>query len=84
MLFRSTLDKIFTENPVLKQKNEKSYKLAYAKVAYYRARYFIQIRKKSSAIKVLSKYKTINVTYFALFLLACLPYFIWKITHKLK
>jgi glycosyltransferase involved in cell wall biosynthesis len=79
-----TLDKIFTKNPALKQKNKKYYKLAYAKVAYYYARYFIQIGKKPSAIKVLSKYKALNVTYFALFILACLPNSIWKKIHTLK
>ena len=79
-----TLDKIFTKNPALKQKNERSCKHAYAKIAYYRARYLIQIEKKSSAIKVLSKYKALNIKYFALFLLVCLPSSIWQKLHIFK
>jgi glycosyltransferase involved in cell wall biosynthesis len=79
-----TLDRLFKSNPQLKEKNPQEYQLAYAKVAYYEAIYLIKKHKKFQAVKVLSRYKTVNKAYFLLFLLALMPVFFWQQVHKFK
>jgi len=79
-----TLDKIFKEDPSLKTKYPKEYNLAYAKVAYNKARYYISIGEKSKAINELSKYKFSDYRYFILYVVSLFPSAFWDMLHRYR
>jgi len=79
-----TLDRIFEENLNFKENYSKEYNLAYAKVAYYKARYLINENKKIMAINELSKYKFTNYKYFILYIILLFPTFMWNFMHRNK
>jgi len=81
---KGTLDKIFLEKNSLKIEYPKEFNLAYAKVAYNKARYLISIDKQKQASAELSRYKFTNVTYCLLFLISLFPRKLWDIVHRLK
>jgi glycosyltransferase involved in cell wall biosynthesis len=79
---KKTLDNIFSNNPLLQKKYPKEHKMAYAKVAYYKARYLIKINQKINAIKCLSEYKYTNMVYYLLFALSIMPKYFWGKVHN--
>ncbi len=76
-----TLDKIFL-NKRLREKYQKEHVVAYAKVAYYKARYLISIDKRGEANDELSKHKFVSFQYFVLYVLSFFPRFVWAFAHK--
>ena len=81
---QQTLDKIFLNNPMLKDKYHYEYKIAYAKVAYNKAQYLISINNRLEATKELSKFKFTNIIYFTLYIASMFPSSIWKFVHRFK
>ncbi len=81
---KETLDLIFSKSPELIKKYQKEYDLAYAKVAYYKARYLIHIGNMAEARETLSKYKFVDKIYFILYILSCFPKTVWDFVHKYK
>lgn len=79
-----TLDKIFEANYNLQEKYSKEFKLAYAKVFYYKARYLLSIGKKVEAREELSKVKFVNSVYFMLYAILFFPISLWNLIHKFK
>jgi len=79
---KNTLDDIFLENSKLKEKYAKEYKMAYAKVAYNKARYMISIDKIGEARKELSKVKHVSIIYFIIYLISLFPSAFWNYIHK--
>ena len=79
-----TLDKLFLEDQNLKEEYHKEYKIAYAKVIYYKVRYLISINKISEARKELSTIKLTNKIYFILYIILLFPIGIWKFIHRYK
>jgi glycosyltransferase involved in cell wall biosynthesis len=63
-----TLDKLFLGNNSLKDKYKKEFKVAYAKVVYYKARYLMNINKEKDAREELSNVKFVSYVYFVLFI----------------
>ncbi len=76
-----TLNKLFKNNQQLKNRYKKEYKLAYAKVAYYKAQYYISINHRLNANKVLSKFKFASFKYSILYLMTYSKY-VWDLIHK--
>lgn len=68
----------------LRSKYRYGFKLIYAKIAYYKARYLISKRNKKLAIIELSKYKFTSIMYFSIYLLSLLPYRFWNFIHRNK
>ena len=81
---QESLDNIFKKNPSLKEKYLKEYSLAYAKVGYYYAQYFVSINDMKKARLSLFKYRFLNKSYLFLYLLAHFPSSIWIWIHKFK
>lgn len=81
---KQTLDSIFENNSELKDKYSKEYIMAYAKVAYYKAQYFISINEKNKASIELSYYKFVNYKYFVLYIASILPVRVWNFIHVFK
>lgn len=81
---QQTLDYIFSNNQLLKNKYKKEYKIAYAKVSYNKAQYLISINKKYEATKELSKYKFVHYKYFILYISSIFPIGIWNLIHRFK
>ena len=81
---KTTLDKIFSEDSSLIKKYPKEYKMAYAKVAYYKAEYLISENKQKEAICELYNYKFVSKKYFALFILSFFPKIIWDFMKIFK
>jgi glycosyltransferase involved in cell wall biosynthesis len=79
-----TLDDIFNQEPELKTIYYKEYKMAYAKVAYYKARYLMDIGRKREAINELVNYRFTNKVYFVLYIISLLPKTVWDFIHRLK
>jgi glycosyltransferase involved in cell wall biosynthesis len=79
-----SLNKILNKQPKFKQKYPKELQFSYAKIAYYRAQFFLKKGGKQEAIKALSKYKNISLIYFGLYLLSLMPVFFWHKIHQLK
>jgi glycosyltransferase involved in cell wall biosynthesis len=79
-----TLDKLFADKPNFKVVYFKEYQLAYAKVAYYKARYLFSKNRQKQAVEILATYKYSNLTYFLIFFLALMPIFVWNRIHKFK
>lgn len=80
----TTLDKIFSENPSLIKKYPKEYKMAYAKVAYYKAQYLLSVGRKTEAREVLSHVKFASKVYFLLYIALFFPVCVWNTLKKLR
>ncbi len=80
--YKQTLDEVFLNNPVLKTTYPNEYALAYAKVSYHKARYFISINQKIEASKELRQHIHVSVQYFLLYLLSLFPLSIWHRVHR--
>jgi glycosyltransferase involved in cell wall biosynthesis len=80
---KMTLDKIFEEQPRLKDKYSDEVDNAYAKVCYFRARHLMEIGNKSGAREQLEKYKFFNKIYFLLYL-SSYSKALWKFIHIFK
>jgi len=78
-----TLDRLF-ENQSLKDKYRDYYDLAYAKVAYNKARYFMSIDQVKEATQELSKYKFLDIKYFVAYFLSLFPKSIWNFVHSYR
>ncbi len=76
------LNDVFNSRPDLKMKYPREYKLAYARVAYYKARYFVDNNNILLARDSLREYKTCAPFYFCLYILLFLPPVFWKKIHK--
>ena len=81
---QQTLDKIFQSKPILKEQYPREYNMAYAKVAYNKARYLISINKHKEASTELSKFKFTTYLYFILYIVSLLPSFVWNFIHRYK
>ena len=79
-----TLDRIFLNRAELKHKYKNEYVLAYAKVAYNKARYLKSINKNKKASQELFKYKFASPIYFILYIISLFPNKIWNFIHKYK
>ena len=79
-----TLDRIFFEKPSLKNKYKIEYNLAYAKVAYNKARYLMSIGEYNQATAELSKYKLSSPVYFLLYVMSFFPKSVWNTIHNYK
>ncbi len=81
---RYTLNKIITNNSLLAIKFPKEFKLAFARADYYDARWFMQIKMRKLANKVLIKNIFIDFRYLPLLFISFLPYSIWDFIHIAK
>jgi glycosyltransferase involved in cell wall biosynthesis len=72
-----SLNDIFKNNPSLKDKYSREYSLAYAKVGYYYAQYFVSINDMKKARASLFRYRLLNKQYLFLYLLSYFPASIW-------
>ena len=81
---KQTLDNICESNLELKITYKNESKIAYAKVSYYKARYLMKINEHKKAIKELFECKSVNITYFFLFLLSLTPKRVWDFIHEYK
>lgn len=79
-----TLNDIFTLNPKLKLKYPKEYTLAYAKVGYYHAQYYVSIGQMKKARFALSKNRSASNQYQLLYLLSYFPSSFWNFIHRFK
>jgi glycosyltransferase involved in cell wall biosynthesis len=70
---KMTLDAIFEENPEFLKKYSDEVKIAYAKVSYYKARYLMKIGENRKAKEELKKNRSLNLSYFALYILSLFP-----------
>lgn len=77
-----TLDRLFNNSEILRNKYKYEMKFGYAKVAYYKVRYLMSLKKVKEARKELSKFKFVNMKYFILFIVSMLPLKIWECIHK--
>ena len=75
-----TLDKIFT-NTALEKRYQREYIQAYAKVAYYKARYHMSRGDKIAAREALGSHKFVDFRYFGLYYLLFFPKFFWDLLH---
>jgi glycosyltransferase involved in cell wall biosynthesis len=80
---KDTLDNIFSENPQLSDQFPYEKSVAYAKISYYKALYFISQNRWREAREELKSVKRVNKTYKFLYLLS-FSKTLWKIAHKLK
>jgi len=80
----NTLDNIFNSNPNLKLKYPKEYSLAYAKVGYYYAQYYVSVGEMKKARVSLSQSRFLNKHYLFLYVLSHLPTSFWMFVHKFK
>jgi glycosyltransferase involved in cell wall biosynthesis len=71
-------------NSNVKYNYPKEIRMAYAKVAYHKAQYLMSIENKKEARRSLSKFKFLNMTYFALYLTASFSKKIWDFSHRLR
>lgn len=78
-----TLDKLFNNNE-LKEKYHNTYQFSYAKVAYYKACFYMHINKKEEASFELSRYKYLDFKYFFLYIISLMPICVWHYIHKYK
>jgi len=79
---KSTLDKIFSQNHELKKVYPREHKMAYAKVAYYKAQYLLSKDNKEDAKKELSKYKFVHINYLMLYVISFFPKQVWNFIHR--
>ena len=79
---KETLDKIFFDKE-LSEKYSYEKQFAYAKVAYYKARYLMTQNQTQEAVQVLNEYKNLSKQYFGLWLLAHSK-LLWNFIHKFK
>jgi glycosyltransferase involved in cell wall biosynthesis len=75
------LDNVFLNKDTLKIKYAQECNLAYAQAHYARALYLMKIGRYKKSRRILAKSKTVNIKYFILFLVSCLPHFVWKLIH---
>jgi len=80
---KETLDSIFNEQPELAERYPYEKKVAYAKVAYYKALYLISINNWREARNELRRVKDVNKRYFTLYLLS-FSKSLWRIAHRFK
>ena len=81
---KKTLDSIFIENIILKEKYAKEYMFAYAKNNYYQAQYLISVNKVQDARAILSKYKFLTFKYFILYASLLFSLSFWRFIHRFK
>ena len=74
-----TLDKLFHNNKLLSEQYPKEIQLAYAKVAYNKAKYFASQNQWSKVRQELKRYSHTSLTYFMIYLIAFSPYLFNKI-----
>ena len=80
---KETLDDIFGNQPHLSNKYPYEKKVAYGKVAYYKALYLISLNKWQEARYELYSIKNINYKYRLLYFIS-FSKTLWQIAHKLK
>ena len=76
------LNDVFNSRPDLKIKYPREYNLAYARVAYYKARYFVNNDNILLARNSLKEYKLCSPFYFCLYVLLFLPSIFWQRIHQ--
>lgn len=81
---KETLDDIFSKDISLKDKYKIESEMAYAKVVYYKARYFVSINRMMEARKLLSNIKFIDFKFFVLYIILFFPKNVWDFIHNVK
>lgn len=81
---RYTLNKIKENDPNLVLKYFKEFKIALARADYYDARWFMQMKMRKSAVRLLMKNIFLDFRYFILLIAAFLPFRIWDVIHMVK
>lgn len=76
------LNRIFDEVPSLKADYLKGYRLAHARVRYYKARYLISINNNKLARRELYKYRFSSFFYFGLYFLVNTSIPLWNLIHR--
>ena len=79
-----TLNNIFSLNPNLKLKYPREYTLAYAKVGYYYAQYYVSVGQMKKARLALVKNASISFEYRLLYFLSYFPSSFWNFIHRFK
>ena len=77
-----TLDAVLNTKPELKDKYLKEFKLAYAKVSYYKAIYEYSVGNDAQARIEMRKIRFIRVVYFLLYILSIMPFDLWRKIHR--
>ena len=77
-----TLDCIFEKNPKLINIYPKEHKKAYAKVNYLKAKMYFSENNKLGAIRMLNKYKFVDVRYFFLFVISLFGKRAWNFVQN--
>ena len=81
---RYTLNKIMASDSSIRLKYSEEIKIALARADYYDARWFMQLKKRKIAVKLLMKNIFLDFRYFILLIAAVLPYRIWDAIHIVK
>ena len=77
-----TLDFIFEKNPKLVNTYPKEHRKAYAKVNYLKAKMYFSENNKLEAVRMLNKYKFVDVRYFLLFLISLFGKSVWNFVQN--
>lgn len=77
-----TLKLIAEKHPNLVDEHPLAFRFAYAKAAYYRARYHVMCRERYAAIKQLRGCLLVDYRYLVLFLILLLPLKAWDAIHE--
>ena len=77
-----TLDFIFEKNPKLVNTYPKEHRKAYAKVNYLKAKMYFSENNKLEAVRMLNKYKFVDLRYFLLFLISLFGKSVWNFVQN--
>ncbi len=77
-----TLDFIFEKNPNLINTYPKEHKKAYAKVNYLKAKMYFSENKRIDAVRMLNKYKFVDIRYFFLFVISLFGKGVWNFVQN--
>ncbi len=80
---KETLDEIASDDPELTERYPREYRLAYAKAAYYRARYLMSEGDRVGASRVMKAFRYASPVYWALYMLTLSPA-LWDLIHRYR
>jgi glycosyltransferase involved in cell wall biosynthesis len=81
---RYTLNKIIANDSYIVAKYPRELRIALARADYYDARWFMQLKKRNKAIRLLWRNIFLDFRYLILLISAILPYKIWDAIHLAK
>lgn len=79
-----TLDRILERHPDAERRFPDAFKEARARGFYYKARYFMSLKKKKEARLCLAQTKNVSIRYRLLYYLTFFPVSLWKRIHLMK